>query len=151
MSAYTVSRLAQDAGVSVHVVRDYLLRGLLRPAARTAGGYGVFDADALQRLCFVRAAFEAGVGLDVLTRLCRALDAPDTSEAAVWLAVLTCPCHLPILAVVLAGTSAGAFLGKYWVLAALGLAGLFLLSMARALRAFRERSASPASDANTSG
>lgn len=70
MNAYTVSRLAQDAGVSVHVVRDYLLRGLLRPAARTAGGYGVFDADALQRLCFVRAAFEAGVGLDVLARLC---------------------------------------------------------------------------------
>lgn len=88
MNAYTVSRLAQDAGVSVHVVRDYLLRGLLRPAARTAGGYGVFDADALQRLRFVRAAFEAGVGLDVLARLCRALDAPDTGEVAVWLAEL---------------------------------------------------------------
>ncbi|MCB1889975.1 MAG: mercury resistance co-regulator MerD [Rhodocyclaceae bacterium] len=88
MNAYTVSRLAHDAGVSVHVVRDYLLRGLLRPAARTAGGYGVFDADALQRLCFVRAAFEAGVGLDVLTRLCRALDAPDAGEAAAWLAEL---------------------------------------------------------------
>ncbi|TBR15417.1 MAG: transcriptional regulator MerD, partial [Rugosibacter sp.] len=25
MSAYTVSHLAHDAGVSVHVVRDYLL------------------------------------------------------------------------------------------------------------------------------
>ncbi|MBK2911152.1 transcriptional regulator MerD, partial [Klebsiella pneumoniae] len=25
MSAYTVSRLALDAGVSVHIVRDYLL------------------------------------------------------------------------------------------------------------------------------
>ena len=33
MSAYTVSRLALDAGVSVHIVRDYLLRGLLRRAA----------------------------------------------------------------------------------------------------------------------
>ncbi|MBX3671307.1 MAG: transcriptional regulator MerD, partial [Rhodocyclaceae bacterium] len=31
MNAYTVSRLAFDAGVSVHIVRDYLLRGLLRP------------------------------------------------------------------------------------------------------------------------
>ena len=28
MSAYTVSRLALDAGVSVHIVRDYLLRGI---------------------------------------------------------------------------------------------------------------------------
>ena len=55
------------------------------------------------------------------------------------LAVLTCPCHLPILAVVLAGTTAGAFLGEHWVIAALGLTGLFLLSLSRALRAFRER------------
>jgi MerR family mercuric resistance operon transcriptional regulator len=47
MNAYTVSRLAHDAGVSVHVVRDYMLRGLLRLVERTAGGYGLFDADAL--------------------------------------------------------------------------------------------------------
>jgi mercuric resistance transcriptional repressor protein MerD len=40
MNAYTVSRLALDAGVSVHIVRDYLLRGLLRPVACTPGGYG---------------------------------------------------------------------------------------------------------------
>ncbi len=62
MNAYTVSHLALDAGVSVHVVRDYMLRGLLRPVACTTGGYGLFDAAALQRLCFVRDAFEAGIG-----------------------------------------------------------------------------------------
>lgn len=56
MNAYTVSRLALDAGVSVHIVRDYLLRGLLRPVACTTGGYGLFDDAALQRLCFVWAA-----------------------------------------------------------------------------------------------
>lgn len=82
MNAYTVSRLALDAGVSVHIVRDYLLRGLLRPVACTPGGYGLFDDAALQRLCFVRAAFEAGIGLDALARLCRALDAADGDEAA---------------------------------------------------------------------
>lgn len=81
MNAYTVSHLALDAGVSVHVVRDYMLHGLLRPVERTAGGYGLFDADVLQRLCFVRAAFEAGISLDMLTRLCRALDAADGDEA----------------------------------------------------------------------
>ena len=88
MNAYTVSRLALDAGVSVHIVRDYLLRGLLRPVACTPGGYGLFDDAALQRLCFVRAAFEAGIGLDALARLCRALDAADGDEAAAQLAVL---------------------------------------------------------------
>lgn len=88
MNAYTVSRVAHDAGVSVHVVRDYMLRGVLRPVERTAGGYGLFDAETLRRLCFVRAAFEAGIGLDTLTRLCRALDAADGDEAAVLLAEL---------------------------------------------------------------
>ena len=88
MHAYTVSRLALEAGVSVHIVRDYLLRGLLRPVACTAGGYGVFDDTALQRLCFVRAAFEAGIGLDALARLYRALDAADSDETAAQLAVL---------------------------------------------------------------
>uniref|UniRef100_UPI003A969D42 mercuric resistance transcriptional repressor MerD n=1 Tax=Klebsiella sp. FR21MBA2675 TaxID=3381300 RepID=UPI003A969D42 len=68
MNAYTVSRLALDAGVSVHIVRDYLLRGLLRPVACTTGGYGLFDDAALQRLCFVWAAFEAGIGLGALAR-----------------------------------------------------------------------------------
>ena len=52
------------------------------------------------------------------------------------LAALTCPCHLPVLAIVLAGTTAGAFLGKYWGIAAFGLTGLFVLSLARAMRAF---------------
>ncbi len=88
MNAYTVSRLALNAGVSVHIVRDYLLRGLLRPVACTTGGYGLFDDAALRRLCFVRAAFEAGIGLDTLARLYRALDAADGDEAAVQLAVL---------------------------------------------------------------
>ena len=54
MSAYTVSQLAHNAGVSVHIVRDYLVRGLLRPVACTTGGYGVFDDAALQRLGVVQ-------------------------------------------------------------------------------------------------
>ncbi|CAM3433663.1 broad-spectrum mercury transporter MerE [Burkholderia gladioli] len=56
------------------------------------------------------------------------------------LAVLTCPCHLPILAIVLAGTTAGAFIGEYWGIAALTLTGLFVLSVTRLLRAFKDRS-----------
>ncbi len=56
------------------------------------------------------------------------------------LAVLTCPCHLPILAIVLAGTTAGAFIGEHWGVAAIALTGLFILSVTRLLRAFREKS-----------
>ena len=54
--------------------------------------------------------------------------------------MLTCPCHLPILAIVLAGTTAGAFIGEYWGIAALTLTGLFVLSVTRLLRAFKDRS-----------
>ena len=53
------------------------------------------------------------------------------------LAALTCPCHLPILAAVLAGTTIGAFIGDHWAIAAMALAALFFLSLARAIRAFR--------------
>lgn len=56
------------------------------------------------------------------------------------LAVLTCPCHLPILATVLAGTTAGAFIGEHWGIAAIALTGLFVVSVARLLRAFKEKS-----------
>ena len=55
------------------------------------------------------------------------------------LAVLTCPCHLPILAAVLASTTAGAFIGEHWGIAAVALTGLFVLSVARLLRGLKER------------
>ena len=50
------------------------------------------------------------------------------------LAVVSCPCHLPLLLALLAGTTAGATLSQHWGLAALALTALFVLSVARALR-----------------
>ncbi|EQM66776.1 broad-spectrum mercury transporter MerE [Pseudomonas asiatica] len=55
------------------------------------------------------------------------------------LAALTCPCHLPVLALLLSGTAAGAFVSEHWSLAALVLAVVFILFLRAALRAFRER------------
>lgn len=52
------------------------------------------------------------------------------------LALATCPCHLPILLALLAGTTAGAYLSEHWGIAALALTALFVLSVTRALRAF---------------
>lgn len=87
MDAYTISKLAFDAGVNVHIVRDYVVRGLLHPAQRTDSGYGIYDAQALGRLRFVRTAFEAGIGLHEQTRLCHALDG-DAGDAGECLAHL---------------------------------------------------------------
>jgi MerR family mercuric resistance operon transcriptional regulator len=83
MAAYTISKLASEAGVSIHIVRNYVLRGLLHPARRTEGGYNRFDDHALDRLHFVRAVFEAGVGLDELTHLCHALDEGNGNAVAI--------------------------------------------------------------------
>jgi mercuric ion transport protein len=56
------------------------------------------------------------------------------------LAVLSCPCHLPVVMAVLAGTTAGAFIRDHWIVAALALTGLFVLSATRVMRAFRRGS-----------
>lgn len=76
------------------------------------------------------------------------MDRPDSVEsprqvprwrAYIWglLALLICPCHLPLLAAVLAGTTASAFIGDHWGIAAVALAALFFLFLAQAIRAFR--------------
>lgn len=77
MDAYTISKLGSEAGVSVHIVRDYVVRRLLHPAQRTNGDYGIYDAQALGRLRFVRAPF---IGW-LMGRLFR-LDAPAVRAIA---------------------------------------------------------------------
>lgn len=61
--------------------------------------------------------------------------------AYVWgaLAVLTCPCHLPLLAAVLAGTTAGAVIGENLGMAVVAATGLFALFLTQAIRAFKQR------------
>jgi MerR family mercuric resistance operon transcriptional regulator len=73
--------------LSQHLVRDYLLRGLQyqSPAPRVATACSMTPPCSD---CFVRAAFEAGIGLGALARLCRALDAANCDETAAQLAVL---------------------------------------------------------------
>ncbi|MCL6646633.1 MAG: mercury resistance protein [Dehalococcoidia bacterium] len=50
--------------------------------------------------------------------------------------VLTCPCHLPILAAVLAGTALGGFLTEHMGVALAVLAVLFVASAWSAVRLF---------------
>ncbi|UPQ81410.1 broad-spectrum mercury transporter MerE [Pseudomonas knackmussii] len=51
------------------------------------------------------------------------------------LAALTCPCHLPVLVIVLAGTTAGAFLSAHWGVVAVALVAVFGVSVLLAWRA----------------
>lgn len=72
MHAYTISKLAADAGVSTSVVRDYERRGLLCPCRCTPAGYRIYDRRALERLRLALDARAAGIPLLTLQQLYRA-------------------------------------------------------------------------------
>lgn len=58
---------------------------------------------------------------------------------SVGLAMLTCPCHLPLLVGVLAGTALGGWFSRYtWVVFA-AMLGVFVLSLCYSLGAFNRR------------
>jgi mercuric ion transport protein len=59
----------------------------------------------------------------------------------VWgvLAALTCPCHLPVLALLLSGTAAGALMTRYMGLAVIVGLALFATFVVLAMRAFKVR------------
>jgi DNA-binding transcriptional MerR regulator len=52
----TVSALAERAGLSAHIVRLYLRRGLMRASRRSSAGYQLFDEDDAERLRSIRVA-----------------------------------------------------------------------------------------------
>ncbi len=54
------------------------------------------------------------------------------------LAVLTCPCHLPLLALALGGTAAGTFIVNHR-LSVVALSALFFVCLAAAWRSFKAR------------
>ena len=57
------------------------------------------------------------------------------------LAVVTCPCHLPILAVLLSSSAVGAFLNDHFIMALTIFTLLFVCSLAAALSVLRVKQA----------
>lgn len=62
--AFTISKLAQAAGVNIETIRYYQRRGLLGEPSRVDGGFRAYDAHHLQQLKFIRRAQELGFSLD---------------------------------------------------------------------------------------
>lgn len=65
----TVRQLAQQGDVTVHVVRNYLRRGLLQAATHTESGYQLFSASELRRLHFIRTAQQLGFTLAEIEKI----------------------------------------------------------------------------------
>lgn len=65
----TIGELAARLGVPVRTVRFWSDEGLVDPPARSAGGYRLYDADAVARLDLVRTLRELGLGLPAIREL----------------------------------------------------------------------------------
>ncbi|MBS0284691.1 MAG: MerR family DNA-binding protein [Proteobacteria bacterium] len=85
MAAMTIGALAKAGGVGVETVRYYQRRGLIETPPRDRhgidGGIRRYDAEALRRLRFIRAAQGAGFTLEEIAELL-ALDAGEDRAAA---------------------------------------------------------------------
>lgn len=65
----TIGALARATGLSVRTIRYWSDEGALPPAARSAGGYRLYDAGSVARLELVRTLRELGLGLDDVRRV----------------------------------------------------------------------------------
>lgn len=74
----TIGQAAKAAGVAATTLRYYEREGLLRPSTRTHASYRLYDAVAVERLRFIRAAQAVGFTLDDI-RLLLELDGDDAS------------------------------------------------------------------------
>lgn len=75
-TTFTIGRLARAIGVQTSTVRYYERCGLLRPDRRSAGNYRLYDAAALERLRFIRAAQANGFALKDISVLLEFRDEP---------------------------------------------------------------------------
>jgi MerR family mercuric resistance operon transcriptional regulator len=65
----TIGRVAQATGVTTHTLRYYQKEGTLAPKVRNGAGYRLYDAEALERLQFVRSAQAVGFTLNDIRTL----------------------------------------------------------------------------------
>jgi DNA-binding transcriptional MerR regulator len=81
---FTIGQLAHRAGVPARTIRFWSDAGLVPPAARSASGYRLYDAESAARLDLIRSLRELGLGLDVVRAvLSRASTVADVAAAHV--------------------------------------------------------------------
>ncbi|MGP0565487.1 MULTISPECIES: heavy metal-responsive transcriptional regulator [unclassified Nitrospina] len=68
---YTRSKLAQQCGINIEVLRYYEKKGLIEPPARSPSGYRLYTDDYIHRIQFIRNAKEVGFTLSEISELLR--------------------------------------------------------------------------------
>ena len=59
----TIGNVARRVGIRSSAIRYYETQGIVRPAARGANGYRIYDGDAIRMLLFVKRAQSLGITL----------------------------------------------------------------------------------------
>jgi DNA-binding transcriptional MerR regulator len=65
----TIGELARRTGLSVRTIRFWSDEGLIPPTGRSAGGYRLYDTEAVARLDLVRTLRELGLDLETVRRV----------------------------------------------------------------------------------
>jgi len=79
-----IGELAERTGMSIRTLRHYDEIGLLRPSARTDGGFRLYTADDESRLLLIRRMKPLGYSLEQMGELLAVVDGldADPSDAA---------------------------------------------------------------------
>jgi MerR family transcriptional regulator, copper efflux regulator len=64
-----IGEVAERTGVGIETLRFYERSGLLEPPVRTEAGYRMYNAEALDRLAFIRRAQVLGFSLDEIRQI----------------------------------------------------------------------------------
>jgi len=81
MRTFTISRLAQQAGVSVETIRFYQRRGLLAQPEKPSGGIRRYGEADVARVQFIKAAQRIGFTLGEIVQLLQWDDGAHCPEA----------------------------------------------------------------------
>ncbi len=77
MSALSIGRLGERAGVNIETIRYYERIGLLPEPARSLAGYRLYAEDHLRRLRFIRRGRDLGFSIEAIRTLLRLAEHPD--------------------------------------------------------------------------
>ena len=69
-----IGELAENSGLSLRTIRHYDEVGLLKPSARSEGGFRLYSQDDLSRLLLIRRMKPLGYSLEEMTELLRIID-----------------------------------------------------------------------------
>jgi MerR family transcriptional regulator, copper efflux regulator len=78
-----IGEVSKLSGIGIETLRFYEKSGLLKRPARTGSGYRMYDADALERLAFIKRAQVLGFSLNEIKQIIDEKDAGQSPCAAV--------------------------------------------------------------------